>query len=216
MDSTDDPTPAELAAWDCQRAERPEDVPWPDFIGCPWLPWGRVKQWFVFEEPSPGGARAARRIHLSARQIRLGEVGALQIREDLLMAWFPRDARGTEIDWDHVARWLIRHIEIADQTRIERYRRQVARWDREYGNAAPPAPPAAPAPVAQPVTVMLRLPSNLQAAQIQTLHLAPMPNGSVMLAVTVAIPGRDALGLKLTLPPDKVAALRAALPEAQP
>ena len=205
MDGTE-VLPEELRrAWDCQAAERPESVPWPDYIGCPWVPWGRNGQWFVFEEPQPPSSRAARRVYLSAAQIRNGEIEALQIRHDLLESWFPDGYGGTGVAWGVVATWLIHHIAIAEQTRVERYRRMVANWDRQHG---------ANQPQAEPVT--LTWSTDRRISHIRSLHIAPHGQDAASVAVTVAIPGQDAAGFKVFLSPDQVRQLRAALPAAQP
>lgn len=206
MDGIDEPSTEQLRAWDCQRAEDPGSVPWPDYIGCPWLPWGRDRQWFIFEEPATAPGRAKRRVYLSAAQIREGAIEALQIRDDLLIAWFPSrypdDGRWSR---EAVATWLFRHIAIADQTRIDRQRRMVARWDQQH--AVTPRPP-------EPVT--LTWSGDKRVSHVRSLHVAPHGPDGVALAITVAIPGQDAAGFKATLTAEQVRQLRTALPVTQP
>lgn len=190
---------------DCLPVDDIRQVPWPDHEGCPWLPRGRSGTWLVYEAPSPRRGHAAQRQYLSAAQVRTGRIDALEMRDDLLAAWFPGDGpRG----WDvaTVATWLRHHADIADRSRLNRYR---ARLEAAGFLVQDPAPRVAPEPVTLTLDHSQR--PEVGLPRVRTLHLEPHADGTVLLALTICGMGRNGVSTRQRLTADQAARIARAL-----
>lgn len=207
------------AVRDCQPVEDVTQVPWPDFQGCPYRPYGRFGYWLVFEEPHPKRGHARRQVFLTMKEAREGQLSRLEIDHHLLAAWFPAPADGDDylrsFDAAKVEAWLHHHANIAETARLNRYEarlRAAGRWPEQ------PAPACArPAAERQAVTVTVPPPTYSGSATrhfetyIRTLHADPRPDGGAWLAIRISPAAGDDFALKVRLTAEQCANLARAL-----
>lgn len=202
------PACVQRRAQECLPIEDPRQVPWPDHEGCPWLPYGRSGTWLVYEAPSAKRGQARQRVYLSAAQVRDGRIDMLDMRNDLLAAWLPGDGPA---GWDvaKVAMWLHHHADIADRSRLTRYR---ARLERAGFLVTERAPPRTPAPVTLTLDHSQR--PEVGLPRVRTLHLEPQADGTTLLALTICGMGRDGVSTRQRLTAEQAASIARALPAA--
>lgn len=216
MDSTPD---LPDAVRDCHPVDDVTQVPWPDFRGCPYRPWGRFGYWLVFEEPHAKRGHARRQVFLTMREAREGHLGKLDIDHHLLAGWFPAppcaDANYLDFDTAKVEAWLHYHCDNAEVARLNRYEarlRAAGRW--------PNAPaPACARPAAERQAVTVTVPPPLYAASatrhfetyVRTLHADPRPDGGAFLAIRISPAVGDDFVLKVRLTAEQCADLARAL-----
>lgn len=208
------------AVRECQPVGDVTRVPWPDFHGCPYVPYGRFGYWLVFEEPHEQQHRARARVYLTVKQVRDGDLDELQINYDLLDAWFPAinppvGPWARNFDRRRVADWLFFHVNNAETARLNRYEarlRAAGRWPNAPAQAC-----AKPAAERQAVTVTLPAPTYTGAAtrysetHVRTLHADPRPDGGALLAIRISPAVGDDFALKVRLTPEQCAELARAL-----
>lgn len=207
------------AVRECQPVEDVAQVPWPDFYGCPYRPYGRFGYWLVFEEPHEQKGRARKRVFLTVKQVREGALDDIGINYGLLEAWFPRQDFGASslsgFDARKVAEWLFFHVNNAEVARLNRYEarlRAAGRW-----RDAPAQACAQPAAERQAVTVTLSPPTYAGHATrhfetyVRTLHADPRPDGGALLAIRISPAAGDDFALKVRLTAEQCADLARAL-----
>jgi hypothetical protein len=206
------------AVRDCQPVDDVTRVPWPDHHGCPYRPYGRFGYWLVFEEPHAKRGHARRRVFMTAKEARDGQLSKLEIDAHLLAGWFPpaagADDRGLGFDARKVEAWLHYHAANAEVARLNRYEarlRAAGRWPQAAAPACAPA--AAERPWHQPPsdrTIVLasgagpRLDGRPEA---RTLHVRPLGDLGASVVVTVRPPVGDDYALIIRLSWDQRAAL---------
>lgn len=198
MDATSD-LPA--AVRDCHPVDDVTQVPWPDFQGCPYRPYGRFGYWLVFEEPHAKRGHARRQVFLTMKEAREGLLGKLDIDPELLAAWFPAVGGDDDYPWlfdaAKVEAWLHHHANIAETARLNRYEarlRAAGRWPELPAQACAKAAPAqAPAPAEPPQAgVTLSLPSGRGTRlELRTVHVRATGDGGAVLVVTIHPPTGD-------------------------
>ena len=199
MDSTPDLSDA---VRDCHPVDDVTQVPWPDFHGCPYRPYGRFGYWLVFEESHEQQNRARKRVYLTVKQVRDGNLDALEISYDLLDAWFPEinrpvGFRARDFDRRRVADWLFFHVNNAETARLNRYEarlRAAGRWPeppaQACAKAAPAQAPAAAEPPQAGVTLSLSSGRD-RKLELRTVHVRPSGDGGAVLVVTIHPPWGD-------------------------
>lgn len=209
------------AVRECHPVDDVTQVPWPDYQGCPYRPYGRFGYWLVFEEPHAKRGHARRQVFLTMKEAREGQLSRLEIDHHLLAAWFPAPADGDDylrsFDAAKVEAWLHHHANIAETARLNRYEarlRAAGRWPEQPAQACAKAAPAqAPAAaVPHPMGATVSLPGG-RGTQIEcrTVHVRPTGDGGAMMVVTIHLPMGDDYAVTARLTSQQRTALAHAL-----
>lgn len=207
------------AVRDCHPVDDVTQVPWPDFHGCPYRPYGRFGYWLVFEEPHEERGRARKRVFLTVKQVRDGALDDIGINYGLLEAWFPKRGFGDRsvggIDLRKVADWVFFHANNAEAARLNRYEarlRAAGRWPELPAQACAKAAAERQAvTVTVPPPTYAGHPTRHFEPHVRTLHADPRPDGGALLAIRISPAAGDDFALKVRLTAEQCADLARAL-----